>query len=556
VGVFAVLLAALAALQYRWIGEVSRAESERLRQRLYRSTRSLSEELDRELGRILFSFAAERAAGGSPESQVADWYELWRAGALYPDLVRDVWLPAPEGVGVRRFDPETGSVVETVWPPELRDALQPGRRPRSLMLPDVPALLVPRIDRTRGPRPGGRWRFGRLQAVVRLDGRVLREEILGDLVERHFGAADEREVDVAVVDRRTGSLIWPPGNELDASALLPGDLNADLLEAGPFGPQRGRGRRRFAIGPPSGSPQPPDAGPPPEPEAGAGHWQLVVRHRTGSLAAAVRSARRRNLLVSVGILGTLGVSGALILLSARRAERLARQQMEFVAGVTHELHTPLAAICSAGQNLADGVVKEPEQVRRYGSVIHKEGTRLSSTVGQILDFSGIQAGGRVYRSEPVAIGDVAEAALADNALAIREAGMTAELDMAEGLPEIAGDAAALRRALGNLIGNAVKFAASGGWLRVATGLDDSGNELQVRVEDRGPGISGDDRRRLFEPFYRGEHAEAARVRGSGLGLSIVAHIAQGHGGRTSVQARPEGGAAFVIHLPIGRGGRA
>jgi hypothetical protein len=261
VGVFAVLLAALAALQYRWIGEVSRAESERLRQRLDRSTRSLGDELDRELGRILFSFAAERAAGGSPESQVADWYELWHAGALYPDLVRDVWLPAPVGDGVRRFDPETGSVVDTVWPPELREAVQPDRRPRSLMLPDVPALLVPRMDRTRGRRPGGRWRFDGLQAVVRLDGRVLREEILGDLVERHFGAADEREVDVAVVDRRTGSVIWPPGNELDAAALLPGDLNADLLEAGPLGPERGRGRRRFAIGPPDGPRQPPGAGP-------------------------------------------------------------------------------------------------------------------------------------------------------------------------------------------------------------------------------------------------------------------------------------------------------
>jgi signal transduction histidine kinase len=260
--------------------------------------------------------------------------------------------------------------------------------------------------------------------------------------------------------------------------------------------------------------------------------------------------------VSVGILGTLGVSGALILLSARRAERLARQQMEFVAGVTHELHTPLAAICSAGQNLADGVVKEPEQVRRYGSVIHKEGTRLSSTVGQILDFSGIQAGGRVYRSEPVAIGVLAEGALADNALAIREAGMTAELEVAEGLPEIPGDAEALRRAIGNLIGNAVKFAASGGWLRVAASLDASKSEVQIGVEDRGPGLSGEDRRRLFEPFYRGESAEAARVRGSGLGLSIVAHIAEGHGGRASARGRPEGGAAFVIHLPIDRGGRA
>lgn len=545
-GVFAILLGALAALQYRWIGEVSRAETERLRQRLDRAARSFGDELDRELGRVLFSFAAERPGSEGPESQVAAGYELWRAVAPYPGLVRDVWLPDPERASARRFDPETGSVTDAPWPPELEEAAVASRRPRSFVLPEIPALLVPSFDRDRGRRPG-RWRPDRLLAVVRLDEKVLRGEILGDLAERHFGAPDEREVDVAVVDRRTREVIWAAESGIDAAALLPGDVTAELFEAGPFGGERGRGRRRLGLGPPPGEPPP---------ELASGHWQLVVRHRTGSLAAYVRSFRRRNLVASVGILGTLGVSGALIVLSARRAERLARQQMEFVAGVTHELHTPLAAICSAGQNLADGVVKEPEQVRRYGSVIHKEGTRLSSTVGQILDFSGIQAGGRVYRSEPVAIGDVAEAALADNALAIREAGMTAELDVADGLPEIAGDAEALRRAVGNLIGNAVKFAASGGWLRVAASLDTSGSEVQIRVEDQGPGVSGEDRRRLFEPFYRGESAETARVRGSGLGLSIVDHVARGHGGRASVEARPEGGAAFVLHLPAGSGDRA
>src|SRR5262249_19880877 len=102
-------------------------------------------------------------------------------------------------------------------------------------------------------------------------------------------------------------------------------------------------------------------------------WQLLVKHRAGSLEAAVMQVRRRNLMLSFGILLLLGVSMFLILLSARRAQRLAKQQMEFVAGVSHELRTPLAVICSAGENLADGVIGDQLQVKRYGELIRSEG---------------------------------------------------------------------------------------------------------------------------------------------------------------------------------------
>ena len=140
--------------------------------------------------------------------------------------------------------------------------------------------------------------------------------------------------------------------------------------------------------------------------------------------------------------------------------------MEFVAGVTHELNTPLAAIRSAGQNLADGIVKDPAQVRRYGGLIEKEGGRLTALVAQVLDFAGIESGSRAYASEPLEVAPLVDLVLRDHRLALEQAGMTVEADLAPDLPPVRGDAAALRRALDNVVANAVKFAASGRWLAV------------------------------------------------------------------------------------------
>src|SRR5207247_8670753 len=101
------------------------------------------------------------------------------------------------------------------------------------------------------------------------------------------------------------------------------------------------------------------------------------------------TSRRRNLAISLGVLGLLAASFVLILGSAQRQHRLARQQIEFVAAVSHELRTPLAVICSAGDNLADGVVADGPQVTRYVTLLQTEGRRLSDMVERVLEFAGI-----------------------------------------------------------------------------------------------------------------------------------------------------------------------
>jgi signal transduction histidine kinase len=285
--------------------------------------------------------------------------------------------------------------------------------------------------------------------------------------------------------------------------------------------------------------------PPEEPSP----WLLVARHRGGSFEAAVAAVERRNLATGLGVLALLGATALMLVVSAQRAERLARQQMEFVTGVTHELNTPLAAIRSAGQNLAAGIVTDPAQVRRYGDLIEKEGKRLGALVAQVLDFAGIESGSRVYARDPVSLAALLDEVLRDHGLVLEQSGIRLERDIAADLPELRGDAPALRRAIANLVTNAAKFAASGKWIAVRAHARPDGHAVVLRVEDRGPGIRREERERVFEPFYRGSAAERNDAPGSGLGLSLVRHVVQAHGGSVRVEAGAQGGAAFVVELP-------
>jgi two-component system phosphate regulon sensor histidine kinase PhoR len=277
-------------------------------------------------------------------------------------------------------------------------------------------------------------------------------------------------------------------------------------------------------------------------------WRLIVAHRAGSLSAAVAKTRARNLAIGLGVLALLGGSAAFLAVAGHRARALARQQVTFVAAVSHELRTPLAAIRSAGQNLADGVVNDPEQVRRYGAMVQREGERLTALVEQTLELSGMLGRGRSVRLE-----EVDPAHLVDEVLSEVRPREPVEVDVPPGLGPVVADGVALRSALRNLVDNALKHGAGRGvavHARMA-GMAGGARELQLVVEDGGPGVPSGEAEHLFEPFYRGAAAREQGVPGSGLGLSLVRHVAEAHGGRVSVGAGPGGrGVAFTLHLPL------
>ena len=288
-----------------------------------------------------------------------------------------------------------------------------------------------------------------------------------------------------------------------------------------------------------------------------GRWVLMAKHRAGSLEAAVAAVRLRNLVISSSVLLLLTLAIGLIVVSARRAQELARQQMEFVAAVSHELRTPVSVIGAAAGNLADGVVGDPQRVRKYGETIQGEARRLAETVERVLQLAGIAAGKAAAARTTVNPDELVQESLSACRTEIDNAGVNVELAIAEDLPSLVGDATALRSALQNLISNAVKYGGHARWLRVsAREVTGSGSRVPGKVlftvEDRGIGIEAEDRKHIFEPFYRGREAVSQQIQGSGLGLNLVQRIAEAHDGTVTVTSEPGKGSTFTLALPAHR----
>jgi signal transduction histidine kinase len=284
-----------------------------------------------------------------------------------------------------------------------------------------------------------------------------------------------------------------------------------------------------------------------------GRWALVAQHRAGSLEAAVAAVRKRNLILSSGILLLLTTAVGLIIVSSRRAQELARQQMEFVAAVSHELRTPVSVIGAAAGNLADGVVGDPQRVHKYGETIQGEARRLAETVERVLQLAGIAAGSSAAAQTPISPSDLVHQSLNACRVEIESAGFAVEVAVAENLPVVVGDVTALRSALQNLISNAVKYGGPARWLRVSAKLDPGAGarpHVIFTVEDRGIGIDAGDRKHIFEPFYRGRDAVAQQIQGSGLGLNLVKRIVEAHAGKVSVTSEPGKGSTFTLALPV------
>jgi len=280
-----------------------------------------------------------------------------------------------------------------------------------------------------------------------------------------------------------------------------------------------------------------------------GAWLLRARHRFGSLEAIVAQSRRRNLAIGLGVLGLLAASFVLIIAAALRQQRLARQQMEFVAAVSHELRTPLAVICSAGENLSDGVVGDAQQVKQYGSLIETEGRRLGDMVERVLRFAGINAGTQTQMRAEIDFGQVMADAVQGIEGDARERGVVVTIEPHAPLPATVGDADALRSAVQNVVGNAVKYSLGGGRVDVKVDVVDGG-AIRIRVVDRGIGIDAADLPQVFKPFFRGRRAVDAQIRGTGVGLSVVRHVVQAHGGDVGVESRAGEGTTVTIVLPI------
>jgi two-component system, OmpR family, phosphate regulon sensor histidine kinase PhoR len=273
-------------------------------------------------------------------------------------------------------------------------------------------------------------------------------------------------------------------------------------------------------------------------------WRLRVAPRD-PLPAPRRTGLVQIGLALVVIVAALGV----VVLAVRRERRVSQLKSEFISNVSHELKTPLSIISMFGELLAMGRVKSPEQGREYADIIRRESVRLSRLIDSVLDFSKIERGVDVYEfAAEQDLREVVERALEISRHRLDRAGMALETELGTDLPPVTMDGNAMTLAVLNLVDNALKYAADGKALRVA--LRHVGDRVELEVADRGPGVPQDEWDAVFERFYRSRTVRLKPIRGSGIGLALVKHIAEAHGGDVSVEAGEAGrGARFRLWIP-------
>jgi len=240
------------------------------------------------------------------------------------------------------------------------------------------------------------------------------------------------------------------------------------------------------------------------------------------------------------------ITGALgVFFDVTRLEKLETVRQEFLSNVSHELRTPLTSIMALAETLEVGAIDDPDNNRRFLSIIQKNAGRMHHLIDDILELSAIEAGNVKFHPEPVRLSTLVEdvissltSAAAARTIAVRNLVPTEV--------EVFADPRRLMQMLTNLIDNGIKFNRDGGEVTIAF----SSNERdRIVVSDSGEGIPSHHLERLFERFYRVDRARSRELGGTGLGLAIVKHLARSHGGEVTVRSQLGEGTEFTIELP-------
>ena len=277
-------------------------------------------------------------------------------------------------------------------------------------------------------------------------------------------------------------------------------------------------------------------------------WRLRVAQRDAG-ALPTENPRQWVDLVLIGTALAVIVFGLSILLLGLRRERRANAlKSEFISNVSHELKTPLSIISMFGEMLAMGRTRSSEQATEYAEIIWKESVRLARLIDNVLDFAKMERGKNAYEFADGDVIEVAARAVELSSRRLQAADVEVSTEFAEDIPILSIDSNALTLAVLNLIDNAVKYAAAGERIEVAVQRKD--DQVVLSVRDFGPGIAVEEQGRIFERFYRAKAIRLMPVRGSGIGLALVKHIAAAHKGDVSVESEPESGATFRLWLPV------
>lgn len=275
----------------------------------------------------------------------------------------------------------------------------------------------------------------------------------------------------------------------------------------------------------------------------------AVEGEAGARSLDLFGPPRRTFDISVIPLPSAQGMGALAVVedvSERR--RLEAVRRDFVANISHELKTPVGALGLLAETLL--TEDDPDVTARLATRIQKEALRVGRTIDDLLDLSRIESDELPYR-ERVPVHLVIAEAIERIRPAAEQAGIKLKVEEPNRRLAIFGDRRQLISAVYNLLDNAVKYSDPGSSVFVRASTD--GRQVELAIADNGVGIPGSDLERVFERFYRVDHARSRQTGGTGLGLAIVRHVVSNHEGSVRVDSRPGEGSTFTLCLPTASG---
>lgn len=515
---------ALGWLQYRWTGELSRAESVRLRASAGLRLEQLARSFDNEVRQAVLD-------------RVPEGEEVKRFGA---DRANEERLRQALENSSRPIFRRTGAAIPGKGGLAFHEAVSGRFEFRPAEWPSAPEwqALKARIEKVAAGHPPDRQMIDPATLlievpvfyeesevewiVLELDPDYAVKKWLPELIRQAVNPEAEPAFLVSIRNRASGEAVF---GEKTPASVKP-DAEAAMFPLRYRGGRDGRGGRG-GRGP-------------------AGRWSVALRHVAGSVDQAALQARRRNFAAAAALLGLIALAGGVLLRYSARSRALKDAQFDFFAALSHELRTPLTVIQGAGHNLLSGVVRDDGQRESYVRAIVRQSQQLGEMVDQLLSYGSVRGGNGRKEPHAVSLSVCVSEAIETVAHELEKAGRPVDVDVPADLPPVAGVEAELCRVFTNLIMNAIRH--GGGDVSVTA--EHSGSYVDVHVADSGEGIPAAEIRRVFDPFFRGERARAGRVRGTGLGLSLVKDTVEAYGGSVTATSTPGKGTVLTLRLRV------
>ena len=279
-------------------------------------------------------------------------------------------------------------------------------------------------------------------------------------------------------------------------------------------------------------------------------WRVEVFQDEG-IGRGIPLYRNVFFWIILALLTIVFFGSGLIIRTIVQEVNLLNLKSEFIASVSHEFKTPLTAMGAILERLLSNEVKDPKKVQEYYRTLSHDSERLKRLVKNVLDFTKIEDGKREYRLMAIDIARLVRQAVDNFEKENELAGFRVETRIDENLPPVLADEDALRQALHNILDNAAKFSRREKNIDVA--VIRRQDSVEIAVEDKGIGIPENEQKKIFEKFYRGKQASSVSPTGTGLGLTLVKHIMDAHGGEVTVRSQPGKGTRVVLILPLEKG---